>query len=226
VNAAQLVQLIAVYALPLVFAFALHEAGHAFAAHYLGDPTPARVGRLTLNPVKHLDLMGSVVFPLVGLLSTSGLAGGPYLLGYAKPTPSSTRNFRHPRRDSILVSAAGPAANLLQALVWAVIGIGLVGAGVDERFFLAMAKAGVQLNLVLTAFNLFPLPPLDGGHILRELLPWKASQALARAEPFGLFIVLALALTGILTTLWMAPLLGAGYALLSFVTAPLALLVQ
>jgi Zn-dependent protease len=205
-----------------LIAFAWHEAGHAYVADWLGDKTPRAAGRVTLNPMVHLDLMGSVIFPLLTLFGTASLPGGPFVLGYAKPTPIRPGNLRKPKRDAILVSAAGAASNLLQALTWTVVMLLLDAGDVNETFLVGMAHAGIAVNLVLAIFNLFPMPPLDGGHILVDLLPWKAGQALSRAEPYGFFIVLALVVTGVFNWLWMGPLLNVGYAFLNLATSPLA----
>ncbi len=176
---AQLVQTVAIYALPVIFAITLHEAAHGYAALRFGDATAATMGRITLNPIKHIDPIGTIAMPLLLYFATSG----SFVFGYAKPVPVNFGNLNHPKRDMIWVALAGPASNFVQAIVWAAVFILLNGAGVDERFFIEMAKAGVLVNLVMWAFNLFPLPPLDGGRILVGLLPWRQAVAVSRIEP-------------------------------------------
>lgn len=215
-----LVQNILIYALPVLFAITIHEAAHGYVARYLGDNTAYMLGRVTLNPFPHVDPVGTVLMPLLLYFATSGA----FVFGYAKPVPVNFGQLRRPKRDMVLVALAGPASNFVQALLWA-IGFGLLTAfGVTELFFLKMCQAGVLVNLLLWAFNLFPLPPLDGGRILVGLLPWKQGQLVSRLEPFGFMIVLALVLVGVLGTWWLRPLLDFGYATLSVLTSPLNLL--
>ncbi|MDO4591386.1 MAG: site-2 protease family protein, partial [Comamonadaceae bacterium] len=141
--------------------------------------------------------------------------------GYAKPVPVNFGNLRRPKRDMIWVALAGPASNFIQAIAWAIALVLLLVAGVDERFFLEMSRAGVLVNLVMWAFNLFPLPPLDGGRIVAGLLPTKAAITFSRIEPFGFFIVLALVLMGIVGTVWLRPLMDIGYSIIDFLIQPL-----
>jgi Zn-dependent protease len=142
-------------------------------------------------------------------------------VGYAKPVPVNFGRLRNPRIDSIWVALAGPGSNFIQALIWAILLIGLIGFGVDERFLVAMSQAGITWNLGLLVFNLFPLPPLDGGRILAGLLPARQSIALGKLESWGFFIVLALVFTGIIGNLWMEPLMAFFKGILYFVTLPL-----
>jgi Zn-dependent protease len=221
-----LLQNILVYALPVLFAITVHEASHGYVARHFGDPTAYILGRVTLNPVKHIDPFGTVLMPLILLFSTAALPGGPFLLGYAKPVPVNFGQLRHPKRDMIWVAIAGPVSNFIQALLWGLLLVALVAFGIEERFFIAMARAGIQVNLVIAVFNLFPLPPLDGGRVLVGMLPARPAYQLARVEPFGFFIVLALLIPGILNTWWMAPLMGACYSLLNLVLTPLLNLVR
>ena len=165
VDIAPLIQTVSVYALPVVFAITLHEAAHGMMAHRLGDNTAWMMGRVTLNPGPHIDPMGTIVMPLILYFAT----GGAFLFGYAKPVPVNFGRLRHPKRDMIWVAAAGPASNFAQALLWAILFNLLLAFGIEERFFLQMCKAGVLVNLVMWAFNLFPLPPLDGGRIVAGL---------------------------------------------------------
>lgn len=212
----ELIQTVLIYALPVLFAITVHEAAHGYAARYFGDHTASMLGRITLNPLKHIDPIGTILMPLLLYFSTSGT----FLFGYAKPVPVNFGNLRHPKRDMIWVALAGPASNFIQAIVWAVLVV-LVATRTDERFFLEMARAGILVNLVMWAFNLFPLPPLDGGRILVGLLPTKAAMTVSRIEPYGFFIVLALVLLGIVGTIWLRPLMDLGYAAINFIITPL-----
>jgi Zn-dependent protease len=215
-----LVQTVLIYALPVLFAITIHEAAHGYVARALGDNTAYAMGRVTLNPIKHVDPMGTILMPLLLYFATKGA----FLFGYAKPVPVNFGHLRHPRRDMIWVALAGPASNFLQAILWAVAYTVLVGSGVTERFFLEMCKAGVLVNLVMWAFNLFPLPPLDGGRILVGLLPRRLAWSFSRIEPWGFFIVLGLVLVGIVGTYWLRPLIGLGYLILNFLLTPLTAL--
>ncbi|NBQ86853.1 MAG: site-2 protease family protein [Betaproteobacteria bacterium] len=217
---ASLVQKVTIFALPVLFAITVHEAAHGYAARRLGDDTAWRMGRLTLNPLRHIDPLGTVLMPLLLYFATSGA----FLFGYAKPVPVNFGNLRRPKRDMIWVALAGPAVNLVQAVVWAALFVVIAGVGVEERFFLEMAKAGVLTNLVMWAFNLFPLPPLDGGRILVGLLPMRAAIALSRVEPWGFFIVMTLVLVGIVSQWWLRPLIALGYEVIGLLMTPLKLL--
>jgi Zn-dependent protease len=219
---ADLIQTVAIYALPVLFAITVHEAAHGYVARYFGDNTAWMLGRVTLNPAKHIDPVGTILMPLVLYFATSGA----FLFGYAKPVPVQFGNLRNPKRDMIWVALAGPGANLAQALLW---GIGfylLQGAGITEPFFIKMCQAGILVNIVMLVFNLFPLPPLDGGRVLVGLLPYKQALLVSRVEPWGFFIVMALVIAGVITNLWMRPLMTLTYALLEIVLMPLAMLVQ
>ena len=214
---AQIIQTVAIYAIPVLFAITVHEAAHGYAARYFGDNTAYMLGRITLNPLKHIDPMGTVAMPLLLLFAT----GGAFLFGYAKPVPVNFGRLRRPKRDMVWVALAGPAANLVQAVVWLVLYYLMRATGVDEVFFLKMAQAGLSVNLVLFALNMFPLPPLDGGRILVGLLPMRPALAVSRVEPFGFFIVLGLVLTGLLGTYWLGPLMGLTAGLLETLLTPL-----
>lgn len=218
-----LVQTVLIYALPVIFAITVHEAAHGYVARYLGDDTAYLMGRMTLNPLRHIDPIGTILMPLVLYFATSGA----FLFGYAKPVPVQFGNLRHPKRDMIWVALAGPASNFVMAIGWAVVLVALVATGVDESFFLKMAQGGVLVNLVMWAFNLFPLPPLDGGRVLAGLLPRGAAQTLlARIEPFGFFIVMALVLAGLISTWWLIPLIGFGSQAIGTLISPLAALLR
>jgi Zn-dependent protease len=221
VDIAQLIQTIAIYALPVLFAITVHEAAHGYAARYFGDDTAWTLGRVTLNPLKHIDPFGTILLPLMLVV-----VGSPIILGAAKPVPVRFGNLRNPKRDMIWVALAGPMANLVMALAW---GVGLYllqGVGVTEPFFLKMCQGGVLVNVVLFAFNLFPLPPLDGGRILVGLLPIKQALLVSRIEPFGFFIVIALVFAGFVNTLWMQPVMSATYTVLNLLLSPLAALIR
>ena len=217
-----LIQTVLIYALPVIFAITLHEAAHGYIAQRLGDNTAAMLGRVTLNPLPHIDPVGTILLPLLLYFSTSGA----FLFGYAKPVPVRFGHLRNPKRDMIWVALAGPAANLLQALLWGVLLYALAGSGVTERFFLEMCRAGMLTNVVMFAFNLFPLPPLDGGRILVGLLPWRQAVQFSRVEPWGFFIVMALVITGVISSWWMQPLMGVTFDLLKLTLSPLAGLLQ
>ncbi len=198
-------QFFAVAILPLLFAITVHEVAHGWVAKLYGDPTAQRLGRLTLNPLKHIDPVGTILVP--GLL----LMLGGFIFGWAKPVPVTWENLRHPKRDMAIVAAAGPAANLLMAFFWAVVAkIGyLLGpdswAGIPMQY---MGIFGIQINAVLMILNLLPLPPLDGGRVAVGLLPGPWAWQLARIEPFGFFILLGLLATGILSIIIGPPIHG------------------
>ncbi len=209
-DTSNLIQTVSVYAIPVIFAITLHEAAHGYAAKYFGDRTAAMMGRVTLNPLSHIHWVGTILLPLLLYFSTSGAL----LFGYAKPVPVNFGNLRHPKRDMIWVALAGPGINLVQAMVWALLYVVYTDFGVTEKFFLAMCKAGVLSNVVMFAFNLFPLPPLDGGRIVVGLLPWKQAYQFSRIEPYGFFIVIALAITGVVNHLWLDPVMSATFGLI------------
>ena len=219
---AQLIQTVAIYALPVLFAITIHEAAHGYAARRLGDNTAWMLGRVTLNPLKHIDPLGTIAMPLMLYFATSGA----FLFGYAKPVPVNFGNLNHPKRDMVWVALAGPASNFVQAIAWAVALVLMAGLGTEEPFFIKMAQAGILVNLLLCAFNLFPIPPLDGGRILVGLLPLQQAQWVSRIEPFGFFVVIALVLAGVLGTWWLQPLMALGYSALNLLTSPLTALLR
>jgi Zn-dependent protease len=210
VDTSHLIQTVSVYAIPVIFAITLHEAAHGYAAKYFGDNTAYMMGRVTLNPFPHIHLVGTILLPLLLYFSTSGAL----LFGFAKPVPVDFGNLRHPKRDMVWVALAGPASNLVQAIVWALLYVVYTDFGVSEKFFLAMCKAGVLSNVVMFAFNLFPLPPLDGGRIVVGLLPWKQAYQFSRIEPYGFYIVMALVITGVVNHLWLDPVMNATFGLI------------
>jgi Zn-dependent protease len=198
-------QLIAVYALPVILAITLHEAAHALVASRLGDRTAQALGRVTANPLKHIDLIGTLLVPVLIVLASAG----SMLFGWAKPVPVIASNLRSPRRDMGLVAAAGPGANLLMALAWGLVLKLLLASELGEEFFVQMAYAGIIVNLALAVLNLLPVPPLDGGRIVTSLLPARAAAQYARLERFGIFILLALLATGALGNIIVPLVLGA-----------------
>jgi Zn-dependent protease len=209
-----LIQKLAVWALPVIFAITVHEVAHGWVANRLGDPTARMLGRLTLNPIKHIDPIGSILVP--GLLL---LAGG-FVFGWAKPVPITVQNMRNPRRDMALVALAGPVSNLVMAFLWAL--IARAAAFLENSWALAtpliyMGLAGMAINLALAVLNLLPIPPLDGGRVLSNLLPPRMSATLDRIEPYGFFILLGLIITGLL-----GHILGPPYALLQGLITRLA----
>jgi Zn-dependent protease len=196
-DAAQFIQTLAIWAIPVLFAITVHEVAHGWVAWKRGDPTAMLMGRLTLNPIKHIDPFGTILLPGILLLFHS-----PFLFGYAKPVPVNFGGLKDPKRDMVLVAIAGPAANLLMAFFWTLVlwlGGHLPGAlaYLDEPMQL-MGKAGIMINVILIIFNLIPIPPLDGGRVAVGLLPPSASIALSRIEPYGFIILIVLLFTGVL----------------------------
>jgi Zn-dependent protease len=197
------VQFAAIAILPLLFGITLHEVAHGWAAKRLGDKTALMMGRLTLNPLKHIDPLGTILVP--GLMM---LAGGA-IFGWAKPVPVTWQNLGNPKRDMALVALAGPMANLGMAFLWALIArLGILLSAVTPWVsvpMILMGKVGIVLNLVLMVLNLLPLPPLDGGRIMTSLLPGPLSYRFSRIEPYGFFILIALLMTGVLWKLLAPP---------------------
>lgn len=184
------VQQVAIWVLPILFAITVHESAHGWVAHKLGDSTAKALGRLSFNPIKHIDPLGTVILPVILLLL------GGFVFGWAKPVPVNMRNLHKPRRDMALVAVAGPAANLLMAVFW--VFIYKLGISQSVDFLQWMGQAGITINLVLMALNILPILPLDGGRIVHSLLPPRVAQSYERSEPFGFFIILALLITGML----------------------------
>lgn len=208
------IQLLSLYAIPAVLAITLHEAAHGYAAKRLGDLTAYQEGRITLNPIKHIDLIGTLVVPAVLLLAT----GGKIAFGWAKPVPVNFSALRNPKRDMLWVAAAGPGANLAMAIGWAL--LLKLALTAPEHYFssplLEMSKGGILINLVLMVLNLIPVPPLDGGRIAISALPHAMAYNLAKLEPYGLLIIMLLMASGVLSS-FMYPILGSIIGMLSFV---------
>ena len=215
---AHLIQTVSLYALPVLLAITLHEAAHGYAAMHFGDNTAYVMGRVTLNPFPHIDPVGTILMPLLLYVATSGA----FLFGYAKPVPVRFGKLRNPKRDMIWVALAGPASNFFQALVWGALLIVYKGMGVSEPFLVEMAQGGVLVNIVMFVFNLFPLPPLDGGRILVGLLPYRQAMLVSRIEPWGFFIVMALVVAGVVSALWMRPLMNLTFQIVQLLLSPLS----
>lgn len=211
---ANLVQLIALYAIPAIFAITLHEAAHGYAARYFGDPTAYQAGRISLNPVRHIDPIGTLLIPAVVLFAS----GGKFAFGWAKPVPVNFGRLRNPKRDMLWVAAAGPGANLFMAVLWAL--LFKIVVTMPLNYFsepaLRMAEGGIIINLVLMVLNLFPLPPLDGGRIAVSLLPHRLAYQFARVEPYGMVILMVLLFTGVLGAV-MLPVVGSVWLALKFI---------
>ncbi|HQU99360.1 MAG TPA: site-2 protease family protein [Nitrosomonas sp.] len=195
-----IIQGIAIYALPVIFAITLHEAAHGYAAKHFGDFTAHNEGRISLNPIRHIDPVGTILVPLSLFIISKITMGSGFLFGWAKPVPVIFSNLRQPKRDMLWVAAAGPSANLLMAIFWALI-IKLAIAVPDSSFAkpaVLMGIAGIEINIVLMVLNLLPLPPLDGGRMAVSLLPHNLAYQFSRLEPYGFMILLVLMFSGLL----------------------------
>jgi Zn-dependent protease len=197
---AGLIQTIALAAIPVTFAITLHEAAHGYAARHFGDYTAHNAGRISLNPLRHIDPVGTIAVPLLILITSKLLGAGGILFGWAKPVPVNFGQLRHPKRDMLWVAAAGPGANLVMAMGWALaLKLTLsMPQGYFSQPMQEMAQWGIGINVVLMVLNLFPLPPLDGGRIAVSLLPGQMAWRFARIEPYGFIILLVLLFTGVL----------------------------
>ena len=207
---------ILIFAIPVVLAITLHEAAHGYAAKALGDPTAYLLGRVSLNPLRHIDLIGTIAMPIGILLLTQG----QFLFGWAKPVPVQFGRLRNPKRDMIPVAFAGPAMNFVQAFVWGLLMLALIGFGLEESVVYKVCQAGILANLIIFCFNLLPIPPLDGGRVLVGLVPTRLAIQISRVEPFGVWIVLGLLLTGVLGTYWMLPAMEFSRAILQLLLMP------
>ena len=197
------IQTLAISALPVIFAITLHEAAHGYAARHFGDPTAWQMGRISLNPLRHVDLVGTIIVPAVILILSTLGGGSGMLFGWAKPVPVNFGNLRRPKQDMLWVAAAGPGANLVMALAWAmVLKLTIDGAAYGYSEALReMALVGISINGVLMVLNLLPLPPLDGGRIMVSLLPHRAAWKFAQLERWGFPILLGLLFLGLLDTI-------------------------
>jgi Zn-dependent protease len=200
-----IIQGIAIYALPVIFAITLHEAAHGYVAKRFGDLTAEMAGRVSLNPIRHIDPVGTILVPLTMFMASKLMLGGGFLFGWAKPVPINFNQLRQPKRDMLWVAAAGPGANLLMAFFWAAIikfGIAIPESAYAKPIVL-MGIAGIEINVILMVLNLLPLPPLDGGRIAVSLLPNNLAWKYAQIEPYGIVILLVLLISGALgVILW------------------------
>lgn len=196
---------IAVWAIPVLFAITIHEVAHGWVANMLGDKTAKMLGRLSLNPIKHIDPIGTIAVPIAMVVLQTG-----FVFGWAKPVPVNARNFKSPRKDMAIVAAAGPISNLFMAVFWVFIfklGASVIPDQAIAQGIMAMGRAGIIINLILFVFNLFPIPPLDGSKVLAGFLPQSLANLMDKIEPYGLFIVLGLVYLGVLNTI-MDPVLN------------------
>ena len=208
-----------VYALPIIFAATVHEVAHGYAARYFGDMTATAQGRLTLNPAAHIDPIGTILLPLVMYFAIG------FAIGYPRPIPIDPRQIRGPRSNVALVLSAGVAANFVMAFLWLVFGILLAYFNVTEVYFHRVAYAGVIVNVLWIAYNLLPLPPVDGGQIIAQLLPLPLADRYQRIAPYGFFIIIGLAVLGLLQY-WLIPVMGMTQGALNLLASPLTFLLQ
>jgi Zn-dependent protease len=199
-----ILQNILTLAFPLFLAITMHTAAQCYIAYKQGDSTPKFYGRISINPSKHMDILGTIILPLISFLGSSG----GLLFGYAKPAPIDSRNFKNPRKSLFLSILAGPVAHLIMALLWAIIAGVLVNFIFADEFFTKMAKGGIMINLSLFAINMLPLPPLDGGKLLAIILPYKYGQLLSRIEPYAFFVLLLISSLSILRNFWLMPIIN------------------
>lgn len=213
---------ISIYIIPVIFAVTLHEAGHAYAAKWLGDDTAQRQGRTSLNPLVHIDPIGTILMPLAMFI----LSAGSFFFGYAKPVPVVSSRLRNPAADMPVVALAGPAANVLMAILWAIFGVIISRYSLESAFFKEVAAAGIFTNLLFFAFNLLPLLPLDGGRILVGILPASIARLLLPLEQYGMFIIIFLAVSGnnFIWKYWVQPIITMMNNLIETLLTPLAML--
>ena len=210
-----LIQTLAIYAIPVLLAITLHEAAHGYVARHFGDPTAYLAGRISLNPLRHVDPVGTILVPGAILVASKLIGGSAMLFGWARPVPVDFARLRHPKQDMLWVAAAGPGANLLMAVGWAALLKATIAMepGLLSAFLAGNARAGIEINAVLMLLNLLPIPPLDGGRIAVSLLPHRLAWQFSKLEPYGLAILLVLLFTDILGRI-LGPLLGVFFRLL------------
>jgi Zn-dependent protease len=206
----QLIQTVSLAAIPILFAITLHEAAHGYVARHFGDMTAYQQGRISLNPLRHIDPVGTVLFPLLTLWL------GGILFGWAKPVPVNFSALRNPKKDMLWVAVAGPASNLFMALGWALFYkmAWLFPGSYFSEPLMGMAEWGIRINVVLMVLNMLPLPPLDGGRVAVSLLPHRQAYQLAKIEPYGMFILIFLAVTPVLSSI-LSPLVNLTFKLIS-----------
>jgi Zn-dependent protease len=210
----EIIRTIAVYALPVLFAITVHEAAHAYAAKHFGDTTAFVAGRMSLNPVKHIDPVGTIALPLLLVI-----IGSNFMFGWAKPVPVVASRLRNPHRHMAWVALAGPGANFVMALMWYTLNLVCRMVGVEEPFIYHVAQAGAQVNLLLFAFNLMPVLPLDGGRIVEGLLPKRLALRFSMLEPYGMYIVIGLIILKV-ASYWVVPVAGFAGAVITLLTTP------
>ena len=210
-----LIQTLAIYAIPVLLAITLHEAAHGYVARHFGDPTAYLAGRISLNPLRHVDPVGTILVPGAILVASKLIGGSAMLFGWAKPVPVDFARLRHPKQDMLWVAAAGPGTNLLMAVGWAALLKATIAMepGLLSAFLAGNARAGIEINAVLMLLNLLPIPPLDGGRIAVSLLPHRMAWQFSKLEPYGLAILLVLLFTDILGRI-LGPLLSVFFRLL------------
>ncbi len=217
---AAMLQKITVFVIPALLAITVHEAAHGYVAKFFGDDTAERMGRVTLNPSAHIDPVGTILLPLITLLMPGG-----FFFGYAKPVPVIASRLRNPAKHMPLVALAGPVSNLIMAFLWSIIlfVVAYLTSHTEQNFFFKVASVGVVFNLILFAFNMLPILPLDGGRVLMGLLPAQAARSFAQLEPYGMFIVLGLAFMtgGLLFNYWVYPIVDAAQSVINFILYPL-----
>jgi Zn-dependent protease len=217
-DVSNLVQTVSIYALPVLFAITLHEAAHGYVARYFGDMTAYAQGRISLNPARHIDLVGTILVPIAILITTKLAGTSGFLFGWAKPVPVNYSALRHPKQNMMWVAAAGPASNLVMAIGWAVLYklAETMGPGEYATPFRLMSAAGIEVNVVLMLLNLLPILPLDGGRIVASLLPARMSLVYARTEPLGFPILLLLMFSGALGMI-LAPMVRTSFSVIGSV---------